>query len=277
MTLLSTTPVPVPLWYEPWKRWRWGLIVKRPVSAPTLIPKWAWLQLKEDTRVRNEQMRFDLWRKPGAWMSWGFANGQFTPAEVAEWAKVNGYAWIGVQDTPQNRARRDQIKNAFRNNGIKLVIWEWSKDAQTALDTVSFWLPDGFSANVEHFGPWAEMCDRLRVKYPYMPLSVFTNFWGAGAVSRDVSPTGYDRGHAAPFVVNDFACITESYMVNEEGPQPTLHPEELEFTARTHLGYKEVFPCFGIYRCSPAFYSALLPSYPAHSWYLLEYHPAFKG
>lgn len=275
MAILDTTPLPTPGWYIYWRAWKragspYG---KRPKHAPRIIPRWAWLQLKEDNRVRAENQRNSLWQSRGAWTAWGFSNGQFNPTQVAILAKAYAWRYIGVQDTAYNRSRRDEFKAAFKEHGVKLVVWDWATDANTTLALLDYWQPDGYSANVEHFGPWAELCDKARAKYPAMPMSVFTNFWGAGAVPTSVSPTGYSRADAEPFVRNDFAYITEAYMVNEQGDQPTLNPLNLEYTARQHLGAKYVYPCFGIYRCDPSYYSTYRLSFPFHSWYLLEYWP----
>jgi hypothetical protein len=78
-------------------------------------------------------------------------------------------------------------------------------------------------------------------------------------------------------------------MVNEQGAQPTLSPQNQEWTATVQLGWpkERIFPCFGLYRTKPEyfdlwrnvwplrkpgleFYKSEVALYPHHSFYLLE-------
>lgn len=273
----------IPAWFWRWARWRLGRSefkpygpanpAVRPKDAPKLIPAWAWTRLKQITAVRPIQDPLAFWRSVGGWESWGLVNGQFTPDTLCVKAKgmPKPCKWIGVQDTTVKRSQRDAIKAACARHGLKLAVWNWAVSVDHSLEIIDFWNPDAYVANVEHFGPWDNLATRVRAKHPVLPLGVFTNFWGAGAVPKTTSATGYSKADADPWVRNAWAYITESYMVNEQGEQPTLSPAHLDWAAKTHLGVPETFPCFGIYRVPPSYYSKYLSLWPNHSWYLLEY------
>lgn len=284
----------MPKTYFQWREWylHEGAYKNDPIKrdprtrppAPTKIPLtwWAHLALflarrKASAPPPTTTDPLAFWRRKGTWVSWGMSNGQFTPEELAAWAWSKGFKWVGVEDNAPNRSKVDpaRLRAALHARGIDLVIWHWATTVESAKESIDYWNPDGFTTNVEHrngSSTWHSYTAALRQFRPRpYPFAVFTNFAGAGSM-----PDGtYSKGEAEAFWGQDFACITESYMVNEQGPQPSLAPENLDWTAKVQLGYPETFPAFGIYRCPVSFYDKYLSSWPAHSWYLSEYrYPA---
>lgn len=68
--------------------------------------------------------------------------------------------------------------------------------------------------------------------------SVVTNF------APFVTSEGYpDPSKSKPLVDAGWACLTESYL----GEAPNATPENLDFYARSHLGWTETQPVIGIY------------------------------
>lgn len=227
----------------------------------------------------------EFWRSQGFYMSWGLQNGTWNESEMVRQAKAKGAEWIAVQDLHANRLRRDAIKAACAAQGVGLAIWRWSDTIANSKDAIAFWSPNAWIENVEHFDWEGGLPGAVRAFKPDMPMAVITNFSGCGA-ERDGS---YNSLKAKPWIDADFALHVESYMVNEQGAQPTLHPDNLTWTAITHLLWppSRVFPTFALYRTKPeffdlwrhvwptkkpgmAFYTDETAKYPFHSWYLLE-------
>lgn len=281
-------PVPLPQWWWAWAKWRLAAqSYPRPSTAPKVIPAWAWLRLAVFIAARTKTPPplppfdpFALWSFNGGWTAWGFDNGQWcdrlgdpsqmTAADVKrpfEIAKARGYRWLGVQDLPRTRAMKAALKAAAAQYGLKLVVWEWATTTDKALEVIRFWEPDGYAANVEHLGPWDELAPAVRGQNPRLPLAVWTNFAGAGAM-----PDGsYSLAGSRPWRDNQFACITEAYACENPQALPTL----LDWTARTHLGYTFVVASIGVYNgWRPENYEfELKPFAGVHSVYLMEYLP----
>ena len=271
-----------PYWL--WVNWRLGegpfkgkgpCSKPRPSVLPLPIPLLWWVKLALFLARRKAATQpappdpLAFWRSTGVWESWGLGNGQFTPERLCSIAKARGCQWIGVQDSAADRQKRDEIKQACQTYGLKLAIWEWATTVDDALSLIDFWKPDAYVANVEHDpGTWDTFARVVAEKHPSLPRAVFTNFWGAGATQD-----GYSVAEGKVWWGRGFACITEAYMVNEHGTQLSLSPSNLDWTAKTHLGYPETFPCFGIYRVGPEYYDGWAKSWPNHSWYLAEYLP----
>lgn len=228
---------------------------------------------------------FAFWRSQGLWMSWGFGNGTFTPVSLAMYAKRNGYEWIAVEDITPNRVRAKEIRAAFTAQGIKLVTWRWTTTLADSIAAIKLFESDAHAENVEHFEYDTMLPAMLRAAFPTLPMGLITNFSGAGA-GRDGKYYPAVAGH---WISAKFALLPESYMVNEQGAQPTLSPQNLEWTAQTHLGWPvgSVFPVFALYRTKPeyfdlwrnvwpnrkpgiAFYAEERVAYPWHSFYVAE-------
>jgi hypothetical protein len=262
-----------PYWFGAFCRWlAAGKTYPRPPQVPARIPKTLWpaiLLRVALIRARIKPDRLLFWRSRGAWEAWGLTNGQFTPSQLASWAKLHGFKWVAVLDTRELRekVKPADLRIAFERDGIKLVIWSWATTLPDAKASLAYWEPDAYVVNVEHRGPWYAFCQGLRAHVgASYPLAVITNFAGAGAM-----PDGtYSKQEASAFWSENFACITECYMVNEQGAQPSLSPSGMDWTARTQLGYPETFPCFGIYRTTSKYYWPYLLDWPYHSWYLAE-------
>lgn len=202
-------------------------------------------------------------------VAFGVAWTRRAPEEVCAHVKSLGGDAVWVQANPDQQARAQEWREAATKHGLNLVVWEWATTVESAVKAVGAFKADAFVANVEHDpGKWDAYCDGLRAALPTTPLAVWTNFWGAGAAWG-----GYDRSHAAPFIRNHFMCVTEAYMVNEQGVQPTLNPFNLDWTAKAQLGYPETIPSFGVYRTAPSTYEPYLTAFPAHTWYLYETYP----
>lgn len=214
---------------------------------------------------------YDLWLKPGGWVAWGLENGQFDVRELVQGAQDLGLGWIGVDVRPANVKLAAELRVKTRDAGLGLVVWEWATGPLSLDAKIDYFEADGAAANVEHVGSWRSYAATLRTLHPTKPLGLFTNFAGVLATPEAT----YDAALAKPWIENDFAWITEAYVVNEEGEQPTLSPESLDWTARFHGGVPVTFPAFGIYRCGPERYEQWAHQFPGHSWYLLEYHPRF--
>lgn len=274
-------------WYGYWRwvRWFYGLgeyagkahyLPYRPSPNPETLPRWMALAWHARRRVwwaarqaAQKPPPFDplaFWRSRGVWFAWGIEDGSITPSRMVEIAKSLDCQWVGIQDGPQARARRAFIRTACQTSGLKLVIWQDRPTLIQANETIGFWSPDAYSANIEERRDWMVLAEEVRDAHPTLPLGVFTNLWGAGA-----TPEGYSVEEARVWWGNGWACITESYMVNEQGPQPSLHPEILGWTARVKCQYPGSFPAFGIYRCPVSFYDEIKKNWPYHSWYLGEY------
>lgn len=226
-----------------------------------------------------------FWRSQGLWMSWGFGNGTFTPAQLASYAKAHGYEWVAVEDIAANRSRAKEIRAAFTAAGIKLVTWRWSTTFADSVKAITLFQPDAHAENVEHFDWEPGLPTKLRQAYPTLPLGLITNLSGVGA-TRDGT---YDPAVSKPWIEAKFALLPESYMVNEQGAQPSLSPQNLTWTAESHLKWPagSVFPVFALYRTKPeyfglwrnvwptrkpgvAFYAEERAAYPAHSFYVAE-------
>lgn len=210
-----------------------------------------------------------FWRSRGLFMSWGLANGTFTATQLASRARRDGYRWVAVQDTAENRAHAGEIRAAMTQAGVKLATWRWSTTVAESLGCVAAFRADAHIENVEHYDWEAGLPTALRAALPRTPLATVTNFTGTGAL-RDGS---YSRDAAAVWVRAGFGYITEAYMVNEHGPQPTLSPAILDWAAKTHLGVPETFPAVAIYRAPLAYYEEHLAGFPHHSVYLAENLP----
>lgn len=289
---------PIPIWpeYWPWAKWRLaGAPDPMPDEARLLaaryhnltgnwgVPPWAWDRLREQIRLRNKNQApppatdSDFWASQGGWTAWGLETNNWTPDTLFGKAAAHGFEWLGIQTTPYNLARGQKIRAAANAHGVKVVAWERCVEHLTPPDArIQTLQAHAFSANVEDVGPvegsWEPYAAGLRLRNPRLPLSVFTNF--AGTLAR---PDGtYDRELSRPWIDNNYAWITEAYVVNELGEQPTLAPPNLDWTAQHHGGVPKTYPAFGIYRCQPSRYDIWLEDFPFHSWYLLEYHPAFR-
>lgn len=261
-----------------WREWRLGerrfaglgpKSSPRPSVLPKLIPPMWWARLAAfllKRKLRREEQLLAFWRgKPAFGTAWT----NRTPEEVCAHVKALGGRAVWVQNIEKQRARAAEWRAAATAAGLDLVVWEWGTTVDSAIEAIQLFRPDGFVVNVEHDpGQWDRYCDSLRVAFPNLPLAVWTNFWGAGA-----SHDGYDKSHSAPFIRNRFMCVTEAYMVNEQGPQPTLNPDMLDWTAKAQLGYPETIPSYGIYRCGPEVYDRYMSAYPGYVWYLYEYYP----
>lgn len=266
-----------PYWMGAFCRWlAAGKTYPRPPQVPAKIPKLLWPAiLIRVAAIKARLVKPDylvFWRSRGTWVAWGLNNGQFTPGQLAAYAHDRNYAWVGVQDTPALRAKvlPGELKAALDRYGIKLVVWAWATTPEAARESINYWRADAYAANVEHRNPtgtWHRYTAQLRAWFPRpFPFAVFTNFAGAGAM-----PDGtYSKFEAEAFWGQDFACVTESYMVNEQGPQPNLSPERLNWTATAQCGYPATFPSWGIYRVGYQFYDKYLAAWPHHSWYLTE-------
>ena len=248
------------------------------------VPKRWWDELTKRWWTRNPfpltVNPADFWRKIGYGTAWGWGNGQLVDRSAVEngWVsaahvrptllalKARGAGYVMVQDTLQARVCRDALKQACKELGLKLAVWEWGKDARQALDLISYWQPDAYCVNVEHYGPWKELSDAVQAKYPALPKAVWTNFTGAGAMQDGT----YSIDAARVFWGNGFVCITEAYVQESAN----LTPETLDWVARVKLGYPEVFPSIGIYGgWTVEMYAHELRNYPHYSVYLAEYLP----
>lgn len=226
----------------------------------------------------------EFWRSQGFYQSWGLQSG-WTPAEMVRRAKDRGAEWIAVQDLTANRARKNEIKAECVSQGVGLAVWHWSGSIEKSKTAIEFWSPNAWIENVEHFDWEAGLPTAMRSFRPKMPMALITNFSGCGA-ERDGT---YNALKAKPWIDADFALHVESYMVNEQGAQPTLHPDNLVWTAMAHLLWPQsrIFPTFALYRTKPEyfelwrhvwpnkkpgmeFYAGEATKYPFHSWYLLE-------
>lgn len=270
-----------------WREWRLGegrfkgrgpTSSPRPTAFPKVIPPTWWARLAAFLLKRKladpywAQRAF--WRVPAFAVAW---TGQ-DPDDVCRSIAANGGKAVWVQNDPKQRTRAGAWRRAATTHGLKLVAWEWATDVTSAQGAINAFQADGFAANVEHDpGMWDAYCDQLRRMFPNLPLAVWTNFWGAGAAQDDQGRSVYLREHSAPFIRNGFVCVTEAYMVNEQGPQPTLSPDHLDWTAKAQLGYPETIPSFGIYRTGPATYEPFKARYPGYVWYLFENYPASGG
>ena len=256
---MRSFPKPFDLWGHPNR-------LERPFWFPRLA---AFVARRKLTPQINP---LTFWRSRGLWEAWGLQS-QFTIDRLCQVAQGRGCSWIAVQDSAVDRPLRDQIKASCKAHGLKLVVWEWPGLSGTTLDLIRYWQPDGYAANIEERRDWDPFAATVAGAFPNLPKAIITNLWGAGAVPTSISQTGYSRREAEVWSLRGFACITENYMWNEQGFQPSLAPATTDWTAKTHLGYPETFPCFGIYRCSPDFYDPYKQPFPYHSWYLAEYLP----
>jgi hypothetical protein len=270
------------LWYDGWYAWRRlgkpkGL---RPSNAPRIIPPRVWAQYRQDEAARREReakyrraMRLLWWQRPAFAVAWT----QRTPFEVCHHIAALGHEAVWVETRWQS-PRAAQWREAANQYGLKLVVWQWANEVQDAERVIELFKADAFVANVEHTkaGGWDKYAADLRLKYPRMPLGVWTNFWGVGADNE--SAPGYDPERLAkPWVDNEWACITEAYLVNEQGPQPTLDPVNLHNVATKVLGFEMSIPAFGIYRTGPETYAKYRAGnggpFAGYVWYLYEYEP----
>lgn len=228
----------------------------------------------------------DFWRSVGYWTAWGFGNGQFvdsakvkagtvTAADLRPMllkVKARGAKWIGVQDLVETRSMMLAMKQACFEVGLKLVVWDRYYTPENAFfkadAAIDYWKPDAFAANIEDRGDWRSFASGLAAAHPALPRAVWTDFNGAGADGQG----GYVRGEAEPWWAAGFVCITEAYVcVNPPGT-----PEMMDWTARTHLGFPEVFASVGIYNgWTVEMHADLLRNFPHHSYYLAEYLPEF--
>lgn len=215
------------------------------------------------TVKKSDGLRF--WHSVGAFEGWGLTSGQFTPQGIADKAKSMRLDWLAIQDRPAVRSMRDALNESLSKAGIATVVWQTRPvTEQGANDCISWWNPDAYIAEVETRDGWETFPADIRRDHPDLPLAIITNYWGAGG-----TPSGYDEAEAKRWWGNKWAIIPECYMVNEEGPQPTLSPDQL-CGLSSRLGYPSCFPCFGIYRTNWETYQPYFAGFPNHSWYLIE-------
>lgn len=229
-----------------------------------------------------------FWQSVGFFMSWGLSPGSNwggNPDAMAKFALSQGAQWVGVQDLAVNRASAQKIKFALRSRGMKIAIWRWEKTIGEALEAIQFWQPDAYISNIEHYDFQAGLPSYVNMTYPDLPKAVISNFTGTGATQAGT----YDKAQAAQWIDAGYVFMPECYMVNEQGAQPTLSPQNQEWTAVEQCGWPQnrIFPCFGLYRTKPeffdlwrniwplrkpglAFYQSEVAQYPYHSFYLLE-------
>lgn len=267
-------------WYPAWRAWRQlgKPTALRPKNAPKIIPIRAWQQMREDDRVLRaevaeaaRQWRFKFWDVPAYAVAWTQREPQKVCSDIANW----GGKAVWVQSNPAQRAKAASWRRAATMEGLALVVWEWPTAVSLSIDSMRLFGADAHLSNVEHETPggWRPYAEGLRKAFPDKPLGVWTTFWGVGA---DNSHPAYSRELAKPWVDNDFVCVTEAYLVNEHGPQPTLNPLNLDHIARERLGFEKSIPSFGVYRTGPETYREFIaPNGPfkGYGWYLYETMP----
>lgn len=286
-----------------WLRWKLGHKEFKPYgrSNPSVrpnvgfggkgqspIPASWWAQLTARWASRNPfPLTVDLadfWKTIGYWTSWGWTNGQFcdsakvragtiTAADLNRAVlamKARGAEWIGVHDLPETRPMMEAFHEVCRMWNLRLVVWDryYTPDgaffkADAAID---YWKPHAFAANIEDRGDWRSFASALRSAHPGLPMAVWTTFEGAGVTADG----RYDIELAKPWWLNGFTCITEAYV----NSNPNATPANLDWTAKTHLGFKDVQHSIGIYDgWKVEDYAEMLRNFPAYSVYLAEYLP----
>ena len=135
------------------------------------------------------------------------------------------------------------MKSACASSGLVFTIWLTRPfDPDTVRKACIDARPQGISleAEIPGFVPeavdWQACVDAIADIPIYK--SVVTNF------APFVNEQGYpDPSKSKPLVDAGWACLTEAYL----GEAPNASPENLDWYARTHLGWTEIQPVIGIY------------------------------
>lgn len=205
-----------------------------------------------------------FWDRPGLFECWALSSGM-SPASLARLAKQGGYRWVAIQDRPATRQLISDLHARLAELEIDLAVWQTRPvTIDGALDAIWQWNPDAYIAEVETRDGWDEFPQRIRAEHPDLPRAIVTNYWGAGA-----TPDGYDRSEAQRWWGNGWACLPEAYAVNEQGPQPTLEPDKVDWLG-LQLGFPRTFPVLGVYRCPLNHYDEWISANRPYSVYPLE-------
>jgi hypothetical protein len=142
-----------------------------------------------------------------------------------------------------NEARRDEVIAACSNHELVYTIWltrpfdaAYVRQATLASKAQGLILEGEIPGFVPEAVDWAA-CVAAVADLP-IPKAVVTNF------APFVDVQGYPAPEKSkPLVDAGWACLTESYL----GEAPNATPENLDFYARSHLGWTETQPVIGIY------------------------------
>ena len=171
-------------------------------------------------------------------------------------AADNGFGHITVQwDYVPQRPLLGAMAAACESYGLTFGLWEANptpgSGAQLLNDAHLIGAKaDHYIAQAEEPKPWADIVSDFRAVYPELPAAVVTTFWGAGAVPPGTGDDGsnYRKADAEPIIDAGFKCLTEAYVVSN----PNATPANLDWTARTHLGWPVTQPVIGVYGGYPA-------------------------
>lgn len=181
-------------------------------------------------------------------IAWGLANGQFTPAQLAQRASAAGYEWIALElddeeTGPYNRAIWPQFVAECEERGVLHGCWftEGGNIRQTPGDAKLA------IAEMEGPGDYSGVISAINDDaLPSCPLAICTNF-----NVPLTSPSGAPQpGAAAPLIDAGFTCLTEAYL----GDNPNATPDRLDWTA-SRLGWPGTQAVAGVYNAPPSAYA----------------------
>lgn len=197
--------------------------------------------------------------------AWGLTNGQYEPASLVAACKLVGAGWLSLQATLENEPYAAELRDRCHRRGMRYGIWMQDvSNPSVSNEAIRRFRPDFYQAAVEGPGNWRAWLANFRVTHPAMQLGLVTNFSGCGAM-----PDGtYNAAEARPWQTAGAYLQPEAYVC--QNPQAT--PDNLDWTAKTHLGWKASYPVIGIYNgWDIADYAGLLRNFSRFGIYAAEY------
>ena len=157
---------------------------------------------------------------------------------------MNGYRWVAFEwNDYGNQARAQAMRDACANHGLVFTIWltrpfnpQMARIACLDSQAQGLICEGEIPGYVPEAVDWPAMISAVADLPIYK--AVCTNF--APFVTIEGLP---DRSKSQPLVDAGWACMTEAYL----GEAPNATPENLDWYARTHLGWSETQPVLGIY------------------------------
>lgn len=190
---------------------------------------------------RNSRLSRVPFRR-GGYIAWGYRNGQFTPAQLAIWARVRYGAGGGLALELDDFDNRDfWAEHVAACIGHDVVPGCWFTEGYNIVTT-----PANAQFSIAELegrfggpGDWEGINNAITWdQLPDCRLAIVTNFSDA------------QTGEADALIEADFHCQTEAYL----GDNPNATPSNLDHKARS-LGWDASQPVFGLWNAPEALYT----------------------
>lgn len=177
----------------------------------------------------------------------------------------HGFGAVALEfDDYSNATRTQAFEYAMRDKGLLAGYWHtdsWSLPYSSPSS-------DFIIAEIEDHRDYDGVIFSIPHLEPDTPRAVITTFWGLNVYRPDGSiDTAATRERCKPLLDAGFSCQTELYL--SQSPNHTA--EGLEFHARTHCGFTQVAPVFGLYGGKTLADYAQWTDIPGWGIYLAEY------